>query len=389
MNHSHFTIDVDFLTQTLRDLVRINSTNPSLSQEGAGELEIAAYITRVMGAIGLEAHYQALSDKHANAVGIRRGAGSGRSLMWNAHMDTVGVVGMPAPFSAEIRDGRLYGRGAQDMKGSLAAMLAAAKALQDSGMTLGGDLIVAGVADEEYSSLGSCELVKHYRADAAIVTEPTDLQLALAHRGFILYEVETFGRAAHGSRYKEGIDAILHMGRFLGGLDQLEQELRQRPPHALVGPPSIHASIIQGGSEVSIYPAHCRLELERRTCPGESLDKVSEELQAILNSLAQSDANFRATLKPYMDRPPFEIEPGAAIVQTVEAAATRRLGHAPQRTGASFWTDAAILADAGIPSLLLGPIGSGLHSAEEWVDLQSVVDLAAILAESAIEFCAG
>ncbi|MCA9951572.1 MAG: M20/M25/M40 family metallo-hydrolase, partial [Anaerolineales bacterium] len=322
-----------------------------------------------------------------NVIGILRGGGSGRSLLINGHMDTVGVDGMADPFSGEIRDGKLYGRGAQDMKASLAAMLGAAKALVDNNNRPAGDLILAFVVDEEMLSIGTADLVKHVRADAAIVTEPTDLTICRAHRGFIWYEIETVGRAAHGSRYLEGIDANMHMGRFLADLDRLEKELRQRPPHPLAGPPSLHASKIQGGSEISVYAANCLLQIERRTIPGETVPQATAELQAIIDRLAAEDPTFKATLKATFDRDPFEISSNAPVVQSLERVTSTHLGHAPQHSGQTFWTDAALLAGAGIDTVLIGPIGAGLHSAEEWVDLQSVYALTAILADTAVDFC--
>ncbi len=155
--------------------------------------------------------------------------------MLNAHYDTVGVDEMPEPFSAAVRDGKLYGRGAYDMKGSLAACMTAAKALADAGAPQAGDVLVAAVADEEYGSLGTASVIANVKVDGAIVTEPTSLKICLAHKGYLWIEVETTGRAAHGSRFNEGVDANMRMGRFLGELDQLEQELRARSPHPLVG----------------------------------------------------------------------------------------------------------------------------------------------------------
>jgi acetylornithine deacetylase len=293
---------------------------------------------------------------------------------------------MEAPFAAEIRDGKLFGRGSQDMKGSLAAMLAAAKALVEAGVQLKGDLILAGVCDEEYASLGTMALVKAFRTEAAIVTEPTDLKLALAHRGFIVYDIHTSGRAAHGSRYNEGIDAILHMGRVLGELERLERELRERAPHPLVGPPSLHASTIQGGTEMSTYPAHCHLQVERRTCPGETLAGATAEVEQILERLGRSDPAFKATLTPMLWRAPHEASAEAEVARAVEAAMSQRLGRRPEQAGVSFWTDAAILGEAGIQAVLLGPKGGGLHSAVEWVELASLVELAEILAAAAMQY---
>ncbi|MCP4543011.1 MAG: ArgE/DapE family deacylase [Chloroflexi bacterium] len=383
-----FSIDRDYVVQTLVDLVRINSINSSLSPGGKDEAEIGAYVADALETIGMDVTVYEIEPGRVNTVGVLKGTGNGRSLLLNAHMDTVGVEGMTGdPFGAEIRDGRLYGRGAQDMKGSLVAMMGAAKALVDGGVTLAGDLLVTGVADEEYTSIGTDDLVKQVTADAAIVTEPSDLSLVRAHRGFIWYDVETFGRAAHGSRYNEGIDANMRMGRFLAKLDKLEQELRQRPAHPLAGPPSLHASRIQGGREISIYADHCLLQIERRIAPGETEAQATAELQAIIDQLAADDPTFKATVKPIFERAPFEIGTDARIVQALEQAMTKRLGHAPTHVGQTFWTDAAILAAAGIETVLVGPTGDGLHSAEEWVDIQSVVDLAAILAETAIAYC--
>lgn len=381
------SVDPVYLNRVLVDLVQIDSRNPSLTPGSPGEAAIGAYLTRAMGELGLEVTLHELGAGRVNVVGRRPGSGSGKSLMWNGHMDTVGVAGMAEPFSGRIQDGRLYGRGSQDMKASLAAMLAGVKVLNEANIHLQGDLLLTAVADEEYASLGTADLVRHYTADAAIVTEPTDLALCRAHRGFIWYDVETVGKAAHGSRFDEGVDAIMHMGRFLAGLDKLERALRQRPAHELAGVPSLHASIIDGGTEISVYPSTCHLQVERRTIPGESMAQATAELQAIIDDLATGDPRIQARVSAYLGRSPFAISAQAPIVQAVEAAATAHLGAAPRHMGATFWTDAAILADAGIDTVLIGPAGQGLHSAEEWVDLQSAADLAAILAHAAIRFC--
>ena len=317
-------VDNAYLTKTLSDLVAINSINSSLVPDGPGEGEIGAYLAEAMHALGLQVSVDEVAPGRANVIGRRHGRGGGRSLMWNAHMDTVGLNGMEQPFTPVIREGRLYGRGSQDMKGSLAAMLAAVKALNQAKVELDGDLLLTAVADEEYASLGTDHLVQHYRADAAIVTEPTDLELALAHRGFTGFEVETFGRAAHGSRYKDGIDAILLMGRFLSGLDALEQELLRRPPHPLVGPPSIHASLINGGTEMSTYPASCTLMIERRDIPGETVEQAGQELRAIIERCTQADPRFRAELKTFIHRPPFVVDAEAKIVQEVTRTCSQR-----------------------------------------------------------------
>ncbi len=382
------TIDKPYLTKLTQELVRVDSTNPSLSPDGKGEAGIGAYVAEKLNELGLEAATSEIAPGRVNTVGVLKGSGGGKSLLLNAHMDTVGVEGMTIdPFGGELKDGRVYGRGAQDMKGSLAAMIAAAKALLDAGVRLRGDLLITAVADEEHSSIGTEALVKEFKADAAIVTEPTELRLCRAHRGFIWFEVETIGRAAHGSRYEEGIDANMRMGRFLAELEKLERELLGREGHELTGPPSLHAAVIQGGTEVSTYAASCKLTVERRTVPGETVGNAAAELQQIIDRLAKEDSSFKASLKAAFWREPFEVRADAQVVQVLENALVERLGHRPEHIGATFWTDAALFAGAGMQTVLLGPVGSGLHSAEEWVDMDSVVDLAHVLADTAVKYC--
>ncbi|MDX1415395.1 MAG: ArgE/DapE family deacylase [Candidatus Promineifilaceae bacterium] len=382
-----FTVDENFTINTLKQLVQINSTNPTLAETNAGEDAIARTIASILEDIGLDVRLQEVALDRPNVIGILKGTGGGRSLMLNGHMDTVGVEGMAEPFSAAVRDGKLYGRGAQDMKGSLAAMIGSAKALRNAGTKLAGDLLLAFVVDEESLSIGTEGVVQEFITDAAIVTEPTDMTLTRAHRGFIWYDIETRGRAAHGSRFNEGIDANMHMGRFLAELDELEQELRTRSAHPLAGPPSLHASMIKGGSEISVYAAQCLLQVERRTIPGETVEACTAELQAIIDRLAVADGTFQAAVTPTFYREPFEVAGDAAIVSAINTAVEERLGVQPQHTGQTFWTDAAILAAAGIETALIGPVGAGLHSAEEWVDVQSVLDLTDILARTAVSYC--
>jgi len=381
------TFDRDYIVRTLADLVRINSINPSIAPDGPGEAEIAAYVTAALGALGLETAVHEPERGRPTAVGTLRGTGGGRSLMFNGHADTVGVEGMPDPFSASVRDGRLYGRGAHDMKGSLASAIGAAKALRDARVRLKGDLVIAAVADEEYGSLGTADLVGRSRVDAAIVTEPTNLDICLAHKGFVWIEVETLGKAAHGSRFTEGVDANMRMGRFIAELDNLERSLRSGPAHPLVGPPSLHAAIVSGGSGLSTYAAACTLKIERRTIPGETEAGSVAEIQAIVDRLAAADPTFRATVRPFFARHPFEVSPDAEIVKVLGSAARETLGRQPAFVGDTPWMDSALLADAGIETVVMGPRGAGEHSIEEWVDLESVIAMAEILARTAVVYC--
>lgn len=380
-------IDAAFVTSTLSAMIQIDSSNPSLSPGAPGEAEIGRYVAETMTGLGLEVTVHETKPGRPSVVGVLRGSGGGKTLLLNGHLDTVGFSGMENPLSGQLQDGRIYGRGSQDMKSGVTAMLAAAKALVEAEIPLAGDLVITAVADEEYASLGTEEIIKYHPADAAIVTEPTDLSLCLAHRGFVWYQVETIGRAAHGSRYRDGIDANIRMGRFLAELDKLEQALRQRPPHPLAGRPSLHAALLNGGTEISVYAARCQLQIERRTCPGETEAQVAQEFTEIINKLAAADPTFKATGKLLFARSPFEVSPDADIVKVAATVMANKLGQPPAPQGASYWTDAALLAAAGIDTIVLGPTGQGLHSTEEWVDVQSVIDLAGILAETAARFC--
>ncbi len=382
-----FQIDRDYVIQTLGDLIRINSVNPSLAPGGAGEAEIAAYVGASLDKNGLEVESHEPQPGRVSVVGRLKGRGGGRSLMLNAHLDTVGVREMPEPFSATIREEKMYGRGAYDMKGSLAASMAAARALADAGIALRGDLLVAAVADEEYASLGTVDLIKRYKFDGAVVTEPTEMEICLAHKGFIWLEVETLGRAAHGSRFDEGIDSNMLMGRFLGELEILEQELRSREGHSLLGPPSLHAARMTGGTELSVYAARTRLQIERRTIPGETEPQVMSEFERILAKLKADDPSFRGSLRSLFARQPFEVSPSLTVVKALREAASMVLGRTPAYVGQSPWMDSALLSAAGIETVVMGPKGAGAHADEEWVELKSVVDLAHILAQTALNYC--
>lgn len=380
-------VDHSYITEILRQLIQIDSTNPSLVPGGAGEEAIARYVSQQMSNAGLVVHTHETEPGRPSVVGIQRGSGRGRSLMLNAHMDTVGVAGMADPFSGRFSAGRIYGRGAQDMKGSLAASLAASRALVEGGYRLAGDLIVAAVADEEFASIGTADVAARYPVDGAIVTEPTDLAICLAHKGFVWLEVEISGRAAHGSRFQDGIDANMRAGRFLSQLDELEQALRQRSHHPLVGPPSLHVARLNGGSEWSMYAQNCLVQIERRTIPGEDQAAVKEEIESILERLAEADPTFAAALDVALVREPFEIGEDAEIVAALARSAHRILGSEPARIGHTAWMDSALLSQAGAETVIMGPVGAGLHAKEEWVDVESVVQLAQILAETALAYC--
>lgn len=376
---------MDELDQLLSDLVSINSINPDLVPGSPGEAEIAHFIANWLQRADLEVELVESVAGRPNVVGIARGTGGGKTLLLNGHMDTVGITGMTDAHRPVIKDGRMYGRGAYDMKSGLAAcMIAIAEAKKQP---LRGDVIFTAVIDEEYASVGTMDLARRFHADGAIVAEFTELQLILAHRGFVWLEVETIGKAAHGSRPDLGVDAIAKMGKVLVEVENLDKKLRSNPTHPLLGSGSLHASLIKGGQELSSYPERCILSVERRTLPGETPESVEAEFDQIIQSIQQSDTTFNAVVRRGIDRPPLETSEDTEIVKAVQEATVKVLNHPAPTAGVQFWTDAAVLSAAGIPSVLFGPTGTGAHAIEEWVDLASVKACAEIYLATATSFC--
>ena len=366
----------------LRQLVSIDSVNPSLVPGARGEGEIAAAVARHMRELGLQVHVAEVETGRPNVIGVLEGPVPGPTLMLCGHVDTVGVEGMSAPFTPVERDGRLYGRGSQDMKSGVAAMIDSVRVAVSRGFTRG-RIVVAAVIDEEYASIGADALVTRWKADLAVVTEPTDLKIGVAHKGFAWLDVETRGRAAHGSRPRDGRDAIVRMGRVLQRLEALDRELQSRPPHPLMGTASLHASIISGGRELSSYPDRCLLQMERRTVAGETGDDARREVARILESLAREDRDFEADARLTFARPAYEIPAGHQLPGLI-ASSLASLGLPAETVGMSFWTDAAVLGSAGIPTVLFGPGGAGLHGQEEYVIVAEVIACRDVLATLAL-----
>lgn len=389
--------------ELLRRLVAIDSVNPTLVPGAAGEAAVARVVADVLRASGLTVEVQEAAPGRPNVIGTLDGGAPGRSLMFCGHIDTVGVAGMARPFDPVERDGRVYGRGSQDMKSGVAAMIDAARVVAGAGGLGAGRLVVACVVDEEHASVGAEALVARWRADGAVVTEPTDLGVAVAHKGFEWVEIETEGRAAHGSRPRDGRDAIRFMGRVLAGLDALDRELQSRPPHALLGTASLHASLIAGGRELSSYPDRCHLQMERRTLPGEAPGVSAREVEHLLDRLRLEDAGFTASSRLMFSRAPYEIPADHELPRAMRRAldtcgtggtqgtrGTPRVAPAAPEApviGMSFWTDAAVLGAAGIPSILFGPTGAGLHGLEEWVEVASVLTCRDALVALARDWC--
>ncbi|TFA98875.1 Diaminopropionate ammonia-lyase [Trichoderma ghanense] len=373
------------LTQTL---VRINSANPFLgSIPGPAEAAIARYITAWMEHRDIETHWVEPTPGRPSVVGIVRGTGGGKSLMLNGHIDTVTLMGYEGdPLSGNIRNGKLYGRGAADMKcGVAAAMTALASAKQHA---LRGDVIFTGVADEEFESIGTQQVLEAgWTADGAIVSEPTNLDILYAHKGFVWFEVDIHGLAAHGSRYDLGVDAISKAGYFLVELDKHGSRLTAQSGDAVLGPGSIHASLIKGGEEVSSYPSLVQIQLERRTVNGETPETVRKELEEILDGLTKTVPDFKYSLRTTFHRPLFKADLSHPFTKLVQKHVGNTLGREPAVLGAPYWTDCALLEDAGIPALLWGPKGEGLHGKLEYADVESIKQVAEALTAIAVEFC--
>src|SRR5688572_28993505 len=372
-----------------RLLVRVDSRNPGLVAGAPGEGDVARILASVLEVWGFTVSLQQVADGRPNVVArIGKTGRGGRSLMFNGHLDVVGVDGMThAPFEAEERDGRLFGRGSSDMKAGVAAMCAAA-ARAEAGGGLQGEIIVTAVVDEEFESLGTRALVaRGVRADAAIVTEPTRLAIMPAHKGFVWLDVTLRGRAAHGSRWDIGIDAIRHAGLLLAELDRIDADVLPTRTHPLLGRPSVHASLIEGGAGMSTYPERCLLRLERRTIPGERVADVVAEVEAACARVRARRPTFAAELALGVTQSPSDVPVDAPIVGALDAALRGR-GESPRVEGMSAWTDAAILNDAGIPAICFGPGDISLaHAAEEYVIIEEIERATAVLTALARRSC--
>jgi acetylornithine deacetylase len=364
-------------------LVRIDSVNPGLDPAGAGEAQIAAWIARWGRSAGLGADVLEGTAGRPSVI-VRGGRDTGgRRLLLCGHLDTVGLAGARNGLTPRVDGDRLYGRGAYDMKAGLAAALIACRDAALAGID--GQVIVAAVADEELASLGIAEVLAHLDPagiDAAVVTEPTERQAGTAHRGFAWTEITVAGVAAHGSRPHLGADAILAAGHHLAALDHLDRQLRSRP-HPFLGPGNLHASLISGGTGESTIPDRCVFTVERRTLPGETLEHLEADIVGLIERCRPADPRITVTARTVLYRPPMRTPPDAPIVQALLAAAGPGTSAAPM----SYWADSALLAQAGIPTVLYGPEGDGAHADTEWVSRSGTTTTATVLTRLAQDFC--
>lgn len=370
-----------------RRLIEIDSTNPALIPGAAGETAIADFVAHWLSEHGFTVSRIGRNADRPTIVGIAKGSGGGKSLMLNGHLDTVGTATYRGDgLAPEVRDGRLYGRGAFDMKGGVAAILVGAARAVEAGVS--GDVIVTLVADEEFGSQGTEDALALYTADAAIVAEPSGLELTVAHRGFAWFQLEITGLAAHGSMPEQGVDAIAHAARVLRALDTLRVRLESRPAHPYVGHGTVRVSTITGGVDAATVAPSCTLTIERRFLPGESVDHVEAELRESLGGLlGQHDSGATAILRQIVARGAFEAHPESAIVAEVATASRDVLGSEPARRGEPFWTDAGLIAEAGIPCVIIGVDGGGAHADEEWATTRSIEQLAQIIECTTVAFC--
>lgn len=370
-----------------RALVQVDSRNPSLSPDGPGEGPIASELAAILEGWGFDVELSDSAPGRPNLV-ARAGPHDAPALMLAGHLDTVGVEGMTHdPFAADIHDGRIYGRGSCDMKSGVAAMCAAALQARDAVSSPNGQIVIAAVTDEEYDSLGMRALMASgLRAEWAILTEPTRLAICPAHRGFVWTEIEFTGRAAHGSRYDIGVDAIRHAGLVLAELDALDRGALHEKSHRLLGRGSLHASTIEGGIGLSTYPDRCVLRMERRTIPGESSDDALREIRSACERVRERNPELNVAVKLIGAQLPSDVSTDAPVVKALgNSLRAEKLRVSIE--GLSAWTDAAVLNESGIEAVCFGPGDLGLaHAAEEFVLIDEIEKATRVLTRVAIDW---
>lgn len=378
--------DARALTETL---VRVDSRNPTLVPGAPGEAGCAHVLAEVLGGWGFRLEWQDVVDGRANLLArIGTPDPGAPTLMFNGHLDVVGVDGMDhPPFAPTIAGDLLYGRGSCDMKAGIAAMSVAAWQAAQRGLR--GEIIVAAVVDEEFESLGTRAMLERgTRADVAVVTEPTRLAICPAHRGFVWLEFTFTGRAAHGSRYDLGVDAIHHATMVLTALERFQKTVLPTRTHPLLGRASLHASTIAGGVGWSTYPEQCTMRVERRTVPGETTASVLAEVEAMLAELRAAESQLTVSVRVDTAQGPSNVSVDAPLVTRLAAAHASVRGTAAPVAGLSAWTDAALLNDAGIPAVCFGPGDIALaHAATEYVPLSEIDTATAVLTAFAFDWC--
>ncbi len=373
------------------ELVSIDSVNPGLVPRAAGEAAIVEHLHDRLERSGFATHVITAAEhpERPSLVAIGPEGPDGPTVVLTGHVDTVGVEGMADPFTPTVEADRLSGRGTSDMKGGLAAMVVAAEELARAGTP--GRVVLALVADEEDASTGAEAVLAALPGlgvypDVAVVGEPTWLALTASLRGYALVEVTLTGRAAHSSQPELGVNAIVHLGRLLVALEQRDAELGEAGA-------SLMATVASGGDSPFVLARSARVLVERRTVPGERSDDALAEVEQLLAELRAADDTVDATARLVVAREPWRLDtdgPAATLSTTLETALadTDAEPVVPQRLHAPYWMEAPLWQAAGIPALVCGPAGGGLHAADEWVDLEQVRRYAAALTSAVATWAA-
>ena len=384
------TISEDDVARILGDLVSIPSVNPghlSTLEQPFGEASLASYVEDFARSIGLRSERQEVLPGRDNVLVFLPGAMPNRRLLFECHMDTVpGWHGGPDPFVPRVSQGNLYGRGACDVKGTLAAMLVAFRLLVQQGWQPSSTLVLAATVDEEHLARGVHRLARDGGvADAAVVGEPTEMTAVIAHKGCVRWRLTAQGKAAHSSRAELGVNAIESVVELIGTLQQNLVPLLSQRQHPLVGAPSLSVCTIHGGIAPNVIPDECVVEIDRRTVPGEATKDVLAEFDSIIQQALLANPSLRATWQPpFITDPALGTDPETPIVRALQRALSEITG-SPTIRGVAFGTDASKLSEAGIPSVVFGP-GSieHAHTREEHVSLFDVARAAEVYAHLAL-----
>jgi acetylornithine deacetylase len=357
---------------TLADLIRINSVNPAFDPAHS-EAEVQRYVLDFFRARGIQAWEQDVLPRRPNVIAKLPGKNPARRIVFEAHCDTAGVVGMVIPpFEPQIQNGRLYGRGACDIKAGLAAMMLAVSDLNQSGLQPGSEVWVVSAVGEEHSFPGVLKLRENLEAAAAVVSEPTEMKMIVASKGCLRWRTTVRGKAAHSSTPHLGVNAIEHMARLVSLLGEQSRQLAGIA-HPLVGSPTLNIGMIQGGTQVNIVPDVCWIEVDRRLVPGEDPEIVLGGYRALFSEYQASNPEVEVVIEPraLVDRP-LETAADCALVScTVQVLKQMSLDTRPY--GVPFGSDASKLSAVGIPSIILGP-GSieQAHTVDEFVEIEQV-----------------
>jgi acetylornithine deacetylase/succinyl-diaminopimelate desuccinylase-like protein len=382
-------ITEDAAAKLLEDMVRIESVTPWLIPDGSGERPVAEAMAAWLSDLAVQVTLDEIEPGRVNLIARLPGSGGGPTLCVNAHLDTVGYASWADRALSPWTEGdRMYGLGVADDKSGCVAALLAMRSLVESDTNLKGDLLVTLVADEEGISIGTEDAVRRYPMDAAIVLEPDELPKGIVeHQGFGWIDVIVHGKPAHGSAPDDGIDAIVHMAEVIQRLDRLDREIFRKNPDPLNGRTVFHTGTIKGGTDYATYPSRAVLGIEIGTQPGEHLSDRVREIEGIFSEIAQSLPGFRGEVDVKVDRDPFKAEGHEPLLAALDAAATSVIGRPFDPCGLNAWTDAALLQNAGIPTVLIGSAGGNYHSPDEWASISELASLANIVEGAVTRFC--